>query len=83
MFDRSVSLNDIRRDWWRWSKGERMSAISVGAVFVGLAGNILDCRGVFMKIVCLLVFIGCMAVVALTGCDAREEHGLPLTWSNG
>ena len=34
MFDRSVSLNDIRRDWWRWSKGERMSAISVGAVFV-------------------------------------------------
>ena len=34
MFDRSVSLNDIRRDWWRWSKGERMSAIIVGAVFV-------------------------------------------------
>jgi hypothetical protein len=36
-----------------------------------------------MKILCLLIFAGCMAVVALTGCSTREEDGLPLTWSNG
>jgi len=41
MFDRSVSFNDIRRDWWRWSKGERMSAISVGAAFVVLMAAFL------------------------------------------
>jgi hypothetical protein len=36
-----------------------------------------------MRVVFLLIFVGCIAIVALTGCGAREEHGLPLTWSNG
>ena len=34
MFDRGLSLCDLRRDWVRWSKGERISAVSVGAIFV-------------------------------------------------
>jgi hypothetical protein len=36
-----------------------------------------------MRIVFLIVFAGCIAIVALSGCSTREEHGLPLQWSDG
>lgn len=36
-----------------------------------------------MRIVFLLIFIGCMAVVALSGCDAHEERGVAIAWSKG
>lgn len=36
-----------------------------------------------MRIPFLIFFAGLMVIVALTGCSNREEHGLPLQWSNG
>jgi hypothetical protein len=40
-------------------------------------------EGVLMKIVFLIIFAAAMAIIVLNGCSTREEHGLPLRWSNG
>jgi hypothetical protein len=36
-----------------------------------------------MRMVFLFIFLAGMTMFALNGCSAREEHGLPLVWSNG
>ena len=29
-----------------------------------------------MRIVCLLIFVGCMAILAVNGCSTHEDHAL-------
>jgi hypothetical protein len=36
-----------------------------------------------MKIVFLIILAVAMPIIVLNGCSTREEHGLPLRWSNG